>query len=263
MFKNIIFLAMRSMISFLFIIAMNSVNANAEKSWTGPYLGANAGGFWGSSNVVTSAVQSTLLNQPALFDFFTQNSIGTLSLKGFTAGIEGGYNLQLAPLLLGLELDFDSLPDTSTRMITQNYLPDQSGGAYIEQQTLKTKWLFTLRPRLGYTTNNILLYFTGGLAVTELTGAYSLFDGATYIPGGQSKTQSGWALGGGAEYKLKGQWDHWALKLEYLYTNFRKISVVAISQPAVPGQIAGVGDPLSTSVSFHSSIARVGVNYQF
>jgi outer membrane immunogenic protein len=105
------------------------------------------------------------------------------------------------------------------------------GGTYISvlttsftvNQSVKTDWLFTARPRLGWANNNWLWYATGGLAVTELKYGNTFTD--TYSPafetGSISKTKVGWTVGGGGEFALS---NNWTVRAEYLYVDFGGVS---------------------------------------
>jgi outer membrane immunogenic protein len=63
-------------------------------SWTGFYIGGNAGYGWGGGNVDVGFV-------PALFDA-SPFSVRT-DPKGFIGGAQAGYNWQYSALVLGIE----------------------------------------------------------------------------------------------------------------------------------------------------------------
>ena len=71
-------------------------------------------------------------------------------------------------------------------------------------------WFGTVRGRIGYAFNNVLIYGTGGLAFGSLE-TESLITGLQ-----QSKTSAGYAVGVGAEV---GIYQNWTAKIEYLYVN--------------------------------------------
>src|SRR5262249_6765968 len=88
-------------------------------SWTGWYVGLNAGGNWGTSDPATNAIPvdpSTsffdgCINAASgcIIDQSMVSSAGSQSVRtsGFTGGIHGGYNYQMNKLLLGVEGGFE------------------------------------------------------------------------------------------------------------------------------------------------------------
>jgi len=92
----------------------------------------------------------------------------SLSPQGFTGGVQAGYNLQSGSTVFGLETDFNAFDLDKSRSAA---LPSVTGTGSIfhPETTVDTHWLLTFRGRLGWTvTPTVLLYATGGLAVTEL-----------------------------------------------------------------------------------------------
>ncbi len=157
-------------------------------SWTGFYLGLNAGYGFGKS------------------DWSSTTTAGSTKPKGALAGVTLGYNLQTGSWVWGLEGDIDySWMKGSTSSGT-----GVCGGIGCET---KNTWFGTARGRLGYAGwDRWLPYVTGGAAFGNVkmnpnTGA------------SESKTRLGWTLGAGVEYAL---WSNWTTKLEYLYADLGK-----------------------------------------
>ena len=157
-------------------------SAPATASWTGFYIGLNAGYGFGTSN----------WDIPA----------STNSPKGLLAGATIGYNFQTGTWVWGVEGDFDYSGMKGTA--------DCAVGVTCET---KNSWLGTARARLGYAGwNNWLPYITGGLAVGDIKATNSARTSA-------NKTKMGWAIGGGLEYAMM---TNWSVKLEYLYVDLGK-----------------------------------------
>jgi outer membrane immunogenic protein len=148
-------------------------------SWTGFYVGINAGYGWGQSNWSGSAGNFEV----------TPN--------GWLGGATLGYNLQTGAWVWGLEGDIDYVN-----------LKGTADNAFCPGCTFKDTWLGTFRGRIGYSFDRWLPYVTGG-------GAY----GNMYMSsagGSATKTQAGWTAGAGVEYAFSGGW---STKLEYLYVD--------------------------------------------
>ena len=72
-------------------------------TWTGFYIGLNAGGIWG-----TGSTETTLYNAgfPLLTTIWPGGNLGG-SQSGFIGGGQAGYNWQTGAFVLGVETDFD------------------------------------------------------------------------------------------------------------------------------------------------------------
>ena len=165
-------------------------------SWAGPYLGGTLGYSWG-----------TVDNNP------TRPS-------GFEGGGEAGYNWQSGNVVFGIE------GDISASAASDTFAPWK----------FSNPWFGTVRGRLGYAINNVLLYGTGGLAFGELR--------AETFGLSETHTNAGWTLGVGAEMALN---RNWSAKIEYLYVD------LADSNFSLTGAQNG----------FAFSTVRLGVNYHF
>ena len=133
-------------------------------SWTGFYVGANAGYGWGNVN----------LNGWA-------NNIG--DLDGFVGGGQVGYNYQMGQFVIGAEADFQGA--------------DLGTGRGIFGESVKTEYFGTVRARVGVAFDRFMPYITGGWAYgnvkTSIPGIGFSSD--------RSHT-GGYAVGAGLEYAV-------------------------------------------------------------
>jgi outer membrane immunogenic protein len=190
-------------------------------SWTGFYIGGNAGwGFTNGSGTFTTALGA---------DPFTVNT------NGFIGGAQLGYNWQTGPMVFGAEADFQGTAASGSLSAT--------AGPTISA-TAKTPWFGTLRGRVGYAFDSVLLYATGG-------GVYgdSSWNGSVSTVGNFSSATTfwTWTLGAGVEAAF---WGCWSAKLEYLFAG------TPSSTPTVPTVTAVSGNA-------GANIVRVGLNYHF
>ncbi len=208
--------------------------------WSGFYAGVNGGYGWRQSSdqfAYPAGVSLTGVPFPA-FD-------GIGASGGFGGG-QIGYNWQsffgTPALVAGVETDIQG---------------SGIGGKTVNlsNETFKTNldWFGTVRGRLGYSSSNALLYFTGGFAYGGLRqhGEDNFPPLAIYQ---SSNTVTGYVLGGGLEYKFN---PAWSLKAEYQYLDFGKHDV-PISSGAAPSTIQADGSKL-TDDAFHT--VRIGLNY--
>jgi outer membrane immunogenic protein len=211
----------------------------APYSWTGWYIGANAGYGLGYG-------QGTLAFGPALETF------NAMPAGGFGGG-QLGYNYQFGSFVIGAETDIQGAGISDTRTCLLGCIPGSS--ALIDQ---KLNWFGTTRARVGLANGPVLTYVTAGAAYGGMeTGVTTIF-GASTAASSVSATKSGWTWGTGVEAALGG---NWTAKAEYLYMDLGSSS--ASNTVAVPG-IAGVIPVVTTvNVKNREQIFRAGVNYHF
>lgn len=132
-------------------------------SWTGFYVGGNAGGHWGFDRLTTVTTDPNGFfgtGGPAAIDAF---STMTVRPTGFIGGLQTGYNWQFSPFVVGIEGDFNWLSGSDSRTVTN--IPIVATGDF-ETNSDRTSWLATIRPRLGTALfdSRFLIYATGGVA---------------------------------------------------------------------------------------------------
>jgi outer membrane immunogenic protein len=159
-----------------------------------------------------------------------------------------------------------------------------TGGTAGVSITEQMPWLGTVRGRLGYVADRLLLYATGGLAFGRVEVDSSATATGFFVPGstvpctpttcpvwgfsGSGVTKIGWTVGGGAEWAVGG---NWSAKFEYLFVDLGSFNTTFTGFPGCFGptsgaiiachfQLAGVGN-ISSRIT--DNIVRVGLNYQF
>jgi outer membrane immunogenic protein len=209
-------------------------------SWTGFYVGVEGGGDWGRSQHYE--------NNPASATFGLPQT-GGINLSGALAGGTVGYNYQINNIVIGIENDIS----WTNIKGSANLIPP-----FVTTQIFQTSqtWLDTLRGRIGYAWDRVLVYGTGGASFTN--EKILLCDPIAAGCAGQSRTVTGWTAGVGAEYAFT---DNWSVKLEYLHADFGRQAYVATPTPALFANGASFFAP--RIVSLTDDIVRVGVNYKF
>lgn len=239
-------------------------------SWTGFYVGGNAGYSWGRSRTDVSYYSTTTglpIAPPA-------GSITSASfdMNGAIAGGQIGYNWQVNNWLLGLEGDAQWSDEKgragylcattlagSPCIPGVTFVPGAAGTALTIDQ--KLEWFGTVRGRAGIlAAPRWLLYVTGGLAFGEIktTGTMSGFSFPGGLPvasvGSTSTTRAGWTVGAGVEGKIT---QNWSAKLEYLYMDLGSFG----SGPFTLAPASAIAANVNSKFTDH--ILRVGINYQF
>jgi len=225
----------------------------AAYSWTGCYIGGNAGGIRGDSDVTLSpsgAFAGDPLN-PLRTDSFSFDD------TAFTGGGQIGCNWQNNAFVLGIEADiqWSGLDEsvTLTRALAAPLV-----GTVTHSVSHSMDWWGTLRGRVGVAFGATLIYATGGLAFANLdTTASTLFSAAGDLySGSSSDTRFGWTVGGGLEWGFA---QNWSIKAEYLFVDLGSESFLMPNVPPPAFPLNSYTADIDTK--FH--VARIGLNYRF
>ena len=211
-------------------------------SWTGCYIGANAGYGWQR-------------NSPS--DPLTPGlSVGSDTGTGFVGGGQFGCDYQLSDRwVVGLQGMFDGAAVNGSHMVPVAYAGDAA-----EQMTFKSNWLATVTGRIGYAVlPQTLLYLKGGAAWVHTNYTDVDPSGVTYVPfaGQASATLNGWTAGVGAEYAFR---PNWSVLLEYDYIGLGTHSA-AFTYNCGTG--CGFGNPYLYRETHNFQMVLVGLNYRF
>jgi outer membrane immunogenic protein len=249
------------------------VVAPAAYSWTGWYVGVDAGGAWAHSSDPTTTVFA-----PA--SYFVASSISAINAAGvqsnnpagFTGGGQIGGNVQRGAFVGGIEADFNYLGLRKSASSSGAYPCCGPTTGFVINSSISTDWLATIRGRLGVANNNWLFYATGGVAFTDLKanfgftdlcGTYLACAGALYPPGFEaasiSNTKTGYAAGGGIETGLSG---NWTARAEYLHVGFGSVTTQGLLTGATQVALGSNSSPFTHSANLSANIFRLGLNYK-
>lgn len=192
-------------------------------NWGGVYVGINGGWGFGSSDWTDN-------------DGYTS---GRFNPDGFLIGGTLGFNFQTGGFVFGVEGDGDW---TDINGNTGGGCGGLPGGGGVTCET-KNDWLATIRGRLGYAFDRVLLYGTAGGAGGNVESGFS---GGSF----DSSDKFGWTVGGGLEFGIT---PNLTAKVEYLY--------VDLGSGSCSSSCAGLNTPVS--VSFTQSLVRAGLNAKF
>ena len=230
-----------------------AVAAPAAYSWTGCYVGLNAGGASAGTDFTSTARGGTYLVDPADVAAVSAAGTGSANNSGFLGGAQAGCNLQTGTLVWGLEADWDYF-STTTQFTSVGALP-VNGANFSITNSLKTNWLATIRPRIGIVASSSLLYVTGGVAFADLKFAQVYSDTTPAAASiSASSTQTGWVAGAGFETHWIG---NWTFRVEYLFAKFPSLGASGLINAA------GIGtNPLQSNADLTVQTARVALNFK-
>ena len=241
-------------------------------TWSGAYVGVNLGSGWRQPvDFVTTMPSCTDFTTCFIVDPDTglASALGTgrsTRASGATGGFQAGYNYQFGAAVAGVELDWEYFKRTSSLGPSAGLTSDITGpgrpffqAPLLVSNEVASTWLATIRGRLGFAWDRLLLYGTGGVAFTDVRYTQTvttslLITGATVV-NVVTETKSGVTVGGGAEYAL---WNNLTLRAEYLYAQFTGVSGTSVLQ------FQNFSNPVAGSTgNLHDHIVRVGLNYKF
>lgn len=239
--------------------------------WQGPYIGGFIGGAFGryQVNTTTGAPSSTTyFTSQDNINSVNQQGSRTLNPQSFIGGIQAGDDWMWNTLVLGVMVDYGSFQQDSNIDASNIAYPDGSGH-YTVTSSVTTDWLFTFRGRIGKQFNTqwpSLLYFTGGMAITNLNVSNAFSDDTLLLGIGSSSisgNQIGWTLGTGIECIVT---EHLSANAEYLYLNMPSLTTNGTISNSVEGFGIASGQftsPFSTKAALSSNLIRFGVHYRF
>lgn len=157
-------------------------------TWTGFYVGVNAGYGWNNNDHTVVTPAGTVLAVTGQDD------------GGFVGGAQVGYNYQFGSFVVGVETDLQYADIGGRGAFTvngANFFTDDSDN-----------YFGTVRGRLGFAFDRALVYATGGFAYGDV--------------GTFGEANGGWTVGGGVEYAFT---NNLTMKVEGLYVNLDQSDV--------------------------------------
>jgi outer membrane immunogenic protein len=199
----------------------------ASFSWTGFYVGADAGYSFGQGNFNVTGVAG---------------AVSSPDPSGFTLGGHAGYRYQLQNnVVLGVEARVFANFDTADAAQL---------GAFPNSGRLENAWGGDARLSLGYAFGRFLPYIAGGLAFGEIEGCTTAGVGGPCAAGTNfSETRVGWTIGGGLAYAVT---DNFIARVDYAYSDLGRKTY---STPGVAGGF--------TRAKLETHAIRAGISFKF
>ena len=204
-------------------------------TWTGFYAGLNAGyAFRTGSGGFTDPTYGVVT--------------GGSRSDGFSGGGQIGYNYQFTPgsgFVVGFETDIQGLANAKANAAYLGTTPYYNVRPNLD-------YFGTVRGRLGYAFDRVLVYGTGGFAYGG--GSRSTYASA-YPYTLPDTTRTGYAVGGGIEYAFT---EKLSAKVEALYLHLGRGAAAATYYSASAPAYYGTG---REDAGF--AVVRAGLNYRF
>jgi outer membrane immunogenic protein len=237
-------------------------------TWTGFYIGANAGyGFDTGSNsngafaVGPATGTGRTLSGPLAPYNGTVVPGATGSTDGFVGGGQIGYNYQIGNIVVGIEADAQYADLAGNRSGVTALAPAVAGFAGAVGNRGGIDWFGTVRGRVGYAWDRLLVFGTGGFAYGDGSDTCN----STFAAGrctGNNGLRTGWTAGGGVEYAFT---PNLTGKLEALYVNLDRNSASSryVGDFVAAGAVTPVFVNGRRSRDDEFVVVRAGLNYKF
>lgn len=202
--------------------------------WTGVFVGAHAGGSWGTTDWKSS--------DGPLAAVSTSSFPGSGTMDGMIGGVQAGYNKQFGSIVAGLEADVSwANLDGFAKCATTEAPPE----GFICHSHIDM--LGTVTGRLGFTYDNLLVYGRAGFAwAHEKHDARQ--DPDNVVAG--SATRTGYAVGSGLEYAFNSAWSG---RFEYRYLDFGTRTLPLVTQSGYVSNVA---------LAQRNHVVMVALNYR-
>jgi len=221
-------------------------------TWSGFYVGVNAGYGWGDSDnsfFVPAGTFATAPGATGVVSFSDEND-------GFVGGAQVGYNVQFGSFVVGVEADLQFADLGNNDGVA--FIPAGFPATYVPAgRGSDLEWFGTVRARAGFAFDRVLVYATGGFAYGG--GDDGDFNGI--INDGDDDIRTGWALGGGVEYAIT---NNLTLGIEGLYVSLDRdrrggfIGTETVGGVVTPVFVAGANDD-----DDDFTVVRARLNYKF
>jgi outer membrane immunogenic protein len=276
-------------------LAPPPVYVSPPPTWTGFYIGLNAGYEWAASQSVQTTADPVFAARTWSTELALSTALATGSApvnpNGFIGGGQVGYNYQLPNswfangwfannLVVGIEADFQGIAGNNpSRSFSGSGVPVGFPAERIDSTVISTKkldYLGTVRGRVGFLLMpTLLVYGDGGLAYGGVETRTSIFQAnLPFAPqfasfGSLSNTRVGWTAGGGVEWMFL---PNWSAKVEYLYYDLGRLtdglsplafSHIDRSLTALSGGPLQFSSAPFSSTRFNGNVVRAGINYHF
>lgn len=241
-------------------------------SWTGLYIGMNAGTTWG--NIAPGFADNDIGNyltfgagQAANVGLVNSVGMTPFNNSGAVAGGQIGYLWQFNTVVFGGEADLQYFNPKGSASRAGAY---SDGVPFAFSESTSGSWLATFRARIGVPVDHFLFYVTPGIAVARLSFNSSFADAETSPPRvsaglvsdlSSTQTRIGPAIGGGVEYAFN---EHWSMRAEDIYVRFDHLGGAVSALPT-----SGVVSPPAFFSLFtyagvlSDNIVRGAINYRF
>ena len=236
-------------------IAAPALAQDGADSWTGAYVGVNAG-YTDAKSDQTVVLGGQWTSESAALQTRVTNDYPTNSkLQDINYGGQIGYNVQAgSSLVIGLEADVSALSGNDVQSHTSPASP-----TYTIANTFDPKVTYGIKGKVGIAAGNTLFYATGGWGWTQVDLATDITsDGGYHKASSFSHTFDGYEVGGGLEHRFG---SNVSLRVEYIYTDQGDVTYTTGYVTGSTFTAPVYSETFTQDLTMH--LVRVGFNLHF
>jgi len=215
--------------TFALIFSVITTQAHSEENlaqnWQGFYGGLALGGAYNTTHPDTEVLYSGYFvdGGGGSSDRAQLNPILQKTLKGWdlTGSALVGYDFQSGNITYGIEGDL-TLMDYSESKGVGTTIYDTNADTFTTDTTVKTNFMISLRPKIGYVVGNFQLYASTGISVSRFKMTHNFSDTSTGTDLSYSDTKTAFGISSsvGANYRIN---NGWALRGEYIFNYYPNV----------------------------------------
>src|SRR4051812_21313805 len=228
------------------LVGANEAHATTPYSWTGFYIGVNAGGasHQATTQDLNGWAANGINNPPYVTPWFRSRTTAA------SYGGHCGFIWQMSSFVFGVEADVSHIGASQTFSPANNLLV--TCGNCGVSATNEITWLTTMRGRLGFAFDRVLFFGTAGVAAGHVNNNWG-FGGIPFNDHqfSVSGAQVGYVVGGGIEAMIT---SNVSLRAEYLH-----VDLGTSHQTLFSGQVPSFTTEFKNTVD----IARVALSYRW
>jgi outer membrane immunogenic protein len=237
-------------------------------NWSGFYIGADVGGVAQTSNGVSNFFQLSEEGEEGGSGSANNPQSQSPSSSAVIGGVHAGYNWQISNWVLGVEGDWQwtSAKSSFCRQTDDGSLPCSDNNRGFLTINGETRGIGTIRGRLGYAFDRVMVYGTGGVAFVDVRDSITADcrvqgcgnNGNSNLTSADfSGVKTGWVAGAGLEWMVT---QNWILRSEYLHIDAGTTTNTLNLDPA---NCSDGSCGASWSHGNRYDIGRVGLSYKF
>ncbi|WP_417454192.1 outer membrane protein [Kiloniella sp.] len=221
MFSVIRFFILGATVTTVFTLNAFAGDLKQPHSWEGLHVGFSIGGAYGNADSNYDVIDEGAYFVPGdpeqLGGLFNRKIDG----QSLTGAFIAGYDFQRDNITYGIETDLTVMDFSETEGVRDVAYDTQPGTLFNQQNKIESKFMLSLRPKVGYAMGKALFHFSAGPSIGKFkySSQFSDGNGAT-TSFSDSKIALGLSSGLGVNYMVG---DGWSLRGDYLFSYFPDI----------------------------------------
>ncbi|MCZ4280430.1 outer membrane beta-barrel protein [Kiloniella laminariae] len=208
-------------VTTIFNLSVFASDLQQPHNWQGLHVGFSIGGVHGAADSSNDVIDDGAYFVPGdpeqLGGLFDRKIDG----QSFTGSFIAGYDFQKDNITYGIETDLTVIDFSETEGVSGVPYDTLPGTLFSQQDTIETRLMFSLRPKVGYAVGKALFHVSAGPSIGKFKYSSRFSDSSGVTASfSDSKIALGVSSGLGVNYMIG---DGWSLRGDYLFSYFPDI----------------------------------------